>query len=152
MKKVSFIFAWFDLWVGLYWDKEKRRLYFLPFPTIGLVFHFKEKESTVRLGDRRVRIMCNNGDVIEKNGNVFQFTEFPDYYFMLHKGIEEHTGFYVVSEYRTGAEIASSVLGYEEAKGFALTALNNNRDKLASKVEKVAREIKEHGVKLPLNS
>lgn len=30
--KIRPIAAWYDLWVGLYWDREKRQLYALPVP------------------------------------------------------------------------------------------------------------------------
>jgi len=36
------IFAWYDLWVGVFWDRSKRRLYVFPVPCLGLVFQFKE--------------------------------------------------------------------------------------------------------------
>ena len=29
------IFAWYDLWIGAYWDQAKRRLYVLPLPRLG---------------------------------------------------------------------------------------------------------------------
>lgn len=35
---VKFIFAWYDLWVGFYYSKEKHVLYFLPLPMVGFVF------------------------------------------------------------------------------------------------------------------
>lgn len=38
--KVDFLFAWYDLWVGLFWDKKNKWLYFLPFPMIGLIIKF----------------------------------------------------------------------------------------------------------------
>lgn len=41
--KVRPIFAWYDLWVGVFWDTSKRRLYVLPLPCIGLVFEFGER-------------------------------------------------------------------------------------------------------------
>ena len=34
------IFAWYDFWVGFYWDRTKKRLYFLPVPMLGIVFDF----------------------------------------------------------------------------------------------------------------
>lgn len=34
------IFAWYDLWIGVYWDAGKRRLYILPIPCLGVVIQF----------------------------------------------------------------------------------------------------------------
>lgn len=36
--KIRPLFAWYDLWVGAFWDKAKRKLYVLPIPCVGLVF------------------------------------------------------------------------------------------------------------------
>lgn len=33
--RVGLVFAWYDFWVGLYWNGAKRRLYVLPIPCIG---------------------------------------------------------------------------------------------------------------------
>lgn len=41
--KVKLLFAWFDLWIGFYWDKSKRNLYFLPLPMFGIVIHIPKK-------------------------------------------------------------------------------------------------------------
>lgn len=40
VNKVSFLFAWFDLWVGFFWDKKTHWLYFLPIPMFGIIFRF----------------------------------------------------------------------------------------------------------------
>jgi hypothetical protein len=34
------LFAWYDLWVGAYWDRKGRRLYILPIPMVGVVIQF----------------------------------------------------------------------------------------------------------------
>lgn len=40
MMKVRLFVAWFDLWVGAYWDKKSRRLYILPIPCVGIMLDF----------------------------------------------------------------------------------------------------------------
>lgn len=34
---VRFLFAWYDMWIGMYWDRQNRRLYVLPLPMVGIV-------------------------------------------------------------------------------------------------------------------
>lgn len=43
--KISFLWEPCDMWVGLFWDKKKARLYFLPFPMVGIIFHFEQEED-----------------------------------------------------------------------------------------------------------
>jgi hypothetical protein len=35
------IFAWYDLWVGAFWDGAKRRLYIFPVPMLGIMIQFR---------------------------------------------------------------------------------------------------------------
>ena len=35
------IFAWYDLWIGAYWDRAARKLYILPLPCMGFVISFR---------------------------------------------------------------------------------------------------------------
>lgn len=37
------LFAWYDLWVGAFWDRKGRKLYLLPLPCVGVVIEFGEK-------------------------------------------------------------------------------------------------------------
>ena len=41
--KLKFIFAWYDIWIGFFYDKKKNWLYFFPLPTLGIIIKFKEK-------------------------------------------------------------------------------------------------------------
>jgi hypothetical protein len=34
---VSFIFEWYDGWVGFYWDKDKKFLYIFLLPFLGII-------------------------------------------------------------------------------------------------------------------
>ncbi len=38
---VRLFFAWWDAWVGAYWDRRQRRLYICPIPMLGVVVQFR---------------------------------------------------------------------------------------------------------------
>lgn len=38
--RFRFVFAWYDIWIGAFWDRQKRKLYILPLPCIGVVLNF----------------------------------------------------------------------------------------------------------------
>lgn len=33
---LSFLFAWHDLWIGIFIDKNRQTIYILPIPTLGI--------------------------------------------------------------------------------------------------------------------
>lgn len=39
------IFAWYDLWIGVFWDQAKRRLYVFPIPMFGVVIQFADRSA-----------------------------------------------------------------------------------------------------------
>ena len=68
MKRVRFLFKWYDLWIGAYWDRKKKDLYILPLPMVGVVIkccrhdwelgryytqdnNFREYERCTKCGD-----------------------------------------------------------------------------------------------------
>jgi len=40
------IFAWYDLWVGVFIDRPKRRLYIFPLPCLGLVITWRTNNAS----------------------------------------------------------------------------------------------------------
>ncbi len=38
--KIRPLFAWYDLWIGIFIDRNKRRVYILPLPCIGLTIEW----------------------------------------------------------------------------------------------------------------
>jgi hypothetical protein len=43
--KITPMFAWYDFWVGLFWDAGKKRLYLFPIPMFGLRIDFRPKSK-----------------------------------------------------------------------------------------------------------
>lgn len=39
------LFAWYDVWVGFFWDSRKRKLYLLPLPCVGVVIEFPMRHN-----------------------------------------------------------------------------------------------------------
>jgi hypothetical protein len=35
--RIELLFAWYDAWIGAFWDSRKRKLYILPIPFAGVV-------------------------------------------------------------------------------------------------------------------
>lgn len=42
--KIKPIFAWYDLWIGVFVDTTKRKIYVFPIPCFGVVIELGKKE------------------------------------------------------------------------------------------------------------
>lgn len=66
----KFIFAWYDMWIGAFWDAKKRRVYIFPLPTLGFYIQLKPV----------VRCMCPechaDGDLIVTVDHTSQGTDY----------------------------------------------------------------------------
>lgn len=62
--KIRPIFAWYDLWIGLFWDTKKRRLYVFPVPMLGCLAQFKTPPVICHCGSE----MGTGGDLCAHGG------------------------------------------------------------------------------------
>lgn len=72
--KISFLFAWYDLWFGFFWDKKKKWLYFLPVPTLGIILKFKPEDPRNVEREKYLAHMAQNWD----NGRWVTFDDWAD--------------------------------------------------------------------------
>lgn len=42
---IDIVFAWYDLWIGAYWDRKDRKLYILPVPCLGVCLYLTKAEK-----------------------------------------------------------------------------------------------------------
>lgn len=54
------LFAWYDCWLGFYWDTAKWKLYFFPLPMVGVVLSFPRAGAGEPEGDRVVQDVFNH--------------------------------------------------------------------------------------------
>ena len=46
--RISPVVAWYDLWIGAYYDRYRRSLYILPVPMVGIKIEFGCSETMMR--------------------------------------------------------------------------------------------------------
>lgn len=44
MPRVRVALLWYDLWIGFYWDRRGKTLYFCPLPALVLELRFSKEE------------------------------------------------------------------------------------------------------------
>jgi hypothetical protein len=61
--KVKPMFAWYDFWVGVFYDRDRKRLYIFPLPMFGVMIQFTVGEyscATCGFGMRKPCIHWQN--------------------------------------------------------------------------------------------
>jgi hypothetical protein len=44
--RITPLFAWYDIWIGVFIDRAKRKVYVFPVPCFGLVIELPTKDNT----------------------------------------------------------------------------------------------------------
>lgn len=76
--KITPVAAWYDLWVGMYWDRQKRWLYVLPLPCLGIIIKPFEGLSLCaflpweRLNSRHRKWLKENDGTVTRLENRFK--------------------------------------------------------------------------------
>jgi hypothetical protein len=54
---MKLIFAWYDFWIGAYFDRASKRLYVFPVPMVGIVIDFTKLHRKPRADRAILRII-----------------------------------------------------------------------------------------------
>ena len=47
MKGIRVFFAWYDFWIGAYWDRDLRALFICLLPMLGIRIQFSQPEPQI---------------------------------------------------------------------------------------------------------
>ncbi len=57
--KIEPIFAWYDFWIGAFWDAKKRWLYLFLIPCCGIILKFKPLPGSLPYREPRLQRMLD---------------------------------------------------------------------------------------------
>jgi hypothetical protein len=63
--KLRVFFAWYDLWVGFYYDQKRRTLYFCPLPCVVFMLEMRSKADSSSALPRQKRKTMNKENVLK---------------------------------------------------------------------------------------
>lgn len=70
-KKVRLSFAWYDLWVGVFVDTQKHKLYICPFPTVLISINISNQENENRNYVAKINELIAELPSMEEANKVF---------------------------------------------------------------------------------
>ena len=56
---IRFVCAWYDFWIGAYWDRSRRALYLMPLPMLGIRIQFASRSE----------VHCNQYKLLRRSDN-----------------------------------------------------------------------------------
>ena len=76
--RVKLIFAWYDIWIGFFWDAKQHYLYFFPLPMLGIRIDCNKKVHKQCMACFRKHKVMPKRRVCPSCGNYALFDEKND--------------------------------------------------------------------------
>ena len=74
LPKISLHFLWFDFWIGLFWDRKERILYFCPLPMCVVKIEFRKPCGKIYIGSEEIAEVTNwsfsSGPIKNYSGSI----------------------------------------------------------------------------------
>jgi hypothetical protein len=86
--KVTVFFAWYDFWVGFFYDREKRILYFCPLPCVVVKVGFRKDERSDESQKWKIDISTDRPILTYENCSVIQDEQAEYIINLIHKDVE----------------------------------------------------------------
>ena len=61
--KIKPLFAWYDCWIGIYWDRQNKTLYIMPIPMFGIKI-LCHNHFCIECGESCINAWMANGSTI----------------------------------------------------------------------------------------
>lgn len=70
MKRIKFIFAWYDLWIGLFFSTKKKLIYIFPIPCLGIIVSYCNHSGKPYYDDHKLKCAKCSGIIKDYQSKI----------------------------------------------------------------------------------